>query len=138
MKSNAITFVMILVGAAWLAMHASSAPPWNPVSLAGAALAVVGLLLVLVARVQLGRSFSVSAQAKKLVTTGLYSRIRNPIYLFGAICLAGVVIAVGRPILLLVLVALIPMQVVRARKEAQVLTEAFGDEYRRYRAQTWF
>jgi len=29
------------------------------------------------ARVQLGASFSVRAKAKKLVTTGVYSRIRN-------------------------------------------------------------
>jgi protein-S-isoprenylcysteine O-methyltransferase Ste14 len=33
---------------------------------------------------------------------------------------------------------LIPMQIVRARKEARVLEEKFGEEYRAYRARTWF
>jgi protein-S-isoprenylcysteine O-methyltransferase Ste14 len=30
------------------------------------------------------------------------------------------------------------MQIMRARKESQVLEAKFGDEYRAYRAQTWF
>jgi protein-S-isoprenylcysteine O-methyltransferase Ste14 len=35
-------------------------------------------------------------------------------------------------------VALIPVQMMRARSEAKVLEEKFGEEYRRYRAGTWF
>jgi protein-S-isoprenylcysteine O-methyltransferase Ste14 len=40
--------------------------------------------------------------------------------------------------LLLPLIIVIPMQIVRARREATVLEAAFGEEYRRYRQQTWF
>jgi protein-S-isoprenylcysteine O-methyltransferase Ste14 len=32
----------------------------------------------------------------------------------------------------------VPLQKIRARNEAQVLTEAFGEEYLRYRSKTWF
>jgi protein-S-isoprenylcysteine O-methyltransferase Ste14 len=39
------------------------------------------------------------------------------------------------PLALLLLI--IPMQIVRARREAAVLEAEFGDEYRRYRAGTW-
>ena len=137
MKANIVTFLAIIGLAIWLALHAGSIA-WTPVRLAGAAIAAIGLVLLLTARIQLGRSFSVSAQARKLVTTGLYSKIRNPIYVFSAMFLAGVAIAAGRPILLLVLVALVPVQIVRARKEEQVLTAAFGEEYLRYKARTWF
>jgi len=52
--------------------------------------------------------------------------------------LCGVAIAMGRPVLLLVLLVLVPVQISRARKEERVLTEAFGEEYVRYKAQTWF
>ena len=41
-----------------------------------------------------------SASAPKrnqLVTSGLYSRFRHPVYLFGTLAYAGVVIAWGRP-----------------------------------------
>ncbi|MCU1336486.1 MAG: hypothetical protein JWO19_2067 [Bryobacterales bacterium] len=53
--------------------------PWTALRLAGAFLAVVGYILFVTARLQLGKSFAVTAQAKELVTHGLYSRIRNPI-----------------------------------------------------------
>jgi protein-S-isoprenylcysteine O-methyltransferase Ste14 len=36
------------------------------------------------------------------------------------------------------LVIVTPMQIVRARKESQVLEEKFGDEYRQYKQRTWF
>jgi len=36
------------------------------------------------------------------------------------------------------LLALIPVQVLRARREAAVLEAKFGDAYRKYRKHTWF
>jgi protein-S-isoprenylcysteine O-methyltransferase Ste14 len=137
MKANVITFVAIVALAVWLAMHASSVQ-WTPVKIGGAVIAAVGLVLLLLARLQLGRSFAVKAKAKKLVTTGLYSRIRNPIYVFSAMFLSGIAIATGHPVLLFFLLVLVPVQIIRARKEEQVLTEAFGEEYVRYKAGTWF
>jgi len=44
----------------------------------------------------------------------------------------------AKPIFLLVLLPLPAMQVWRARAEAKVLEARFGEEYRRYRAGTWF
>jgi protein-S-isoprenylcysteine O-methyltransferase Ste14 len=35
-------------------------------------------------------------------------------------------------------VLVIPLQIWRAKKESSVLESAFGDEYRSYRAKTWF
>jgi protein-S-isoprenylcysteine O-methyltransferase Ste14 len=52
--------------------------------------------------------------------------------------LGGVAVMVGRPELLLILLALIPIQIIRARREAAVLEAKFGDEYREYRKRTWF
>ena len=137
MKCNAITSVMIIALAIWMALHLGGIA-WTPVRVTGAVIAAVGLALLLTARIQLGRSFAVSAQARKLVTTGLYSRIRNPIYIFSAMFLAGVAVAAGYPMLLVILLVLIPVQIVRARREEQVLQAAFGEEYLRYKGQTWF
>jgi protein-S-isoprenylcysteine O-methyltransferase Ste14 len=50
----------------------------------------------------------------------------------------GMVLMVGRPQLLVILAVLIPMQIVRARREAAVLEAKFGDVYREYRQRTWF
>ncbi len=114
------------------------AEPWGPMRIAGACMIVIGFLLWAVARFQLGKAFSVKAKATELVTRGLYSRIRNPIYVFGSVMIAGMLLFFLKPVGLLIFLALIPMQAIRARKESAVLEAAFGDEYRRYKAQTWF
>ena len=137
MKLNAITSVAIVVLALWMVLHLGGIA-WTPVRLAGAVLAGVGMVLLLIARIQLGRSFAITAQARQLVTTGLYARIRNPIYLSSAMFLAGVAVAAGHPMLLLLLLVLVPVQIMRARREEQVLAAAFGEEYERYKARTWF
>jgi protein-S-isoprenylcysteine O-methyltransferase Ste14 len=110
---------------------------WGPRQLAGLGMLIAGFILWTTARFQLGRSIAVTAQAKQLVTHGLYSRIRNPIYVFGSWVIAGTILAIWRPAGLLVLLALIPFQLWRARVESRVLEDKFGEEYRRYRAQTW-
>lgn len=112
--------------------------PWTFTRVVGPVLAIPAFLAWMVARIQLGRSFAVRAKAKELVTHGLYSKIRNPIYLFGSIFIAGFLLLIGKPVWLLILVVLVPMQVIRARKEAKVLEEKFGDAYRDYRGKTWF
>jgi protein-S-isoprenylcysteine O-methyltransferase Ste14 len=110
----------------------------NTQGLVGIAMAVVGRGLWILARVQLRRSFAVRAQAKTLVTTGLYSKFRHPIYLFGGIAYLGLFIAWGKLIPLLCFLLIYPVQILRARKEEKVLEQAFGEEYRRYKAGTWF
>jgi protein-S-isoprenylcysteine O-methyltransferase Ste14 len=112
--------------------------PWNAQRYVGTALAILGVSFVLLARYQLGTSFAVQAEAHELITTGLYSRIRNPIYVFGMIMLVGVVLVLHQPVGWLVIVAGVIGQTIRARREARVLEAAFGDAYREYRRKTWF
>ncbi|HLY61739.1 MAG TPA: isoprenylcysteine carboxylmethyltransferase family protein [Terriglobia bacterium] len=105
---------------------------------AGITIAAIGLSLWILARLQLGKSFSVRAEARSLVTTGLYSKFRNPIYLFAGIAFAGLFTAWGKIIPAIFFLAGYSMQFLRAKKEAKVLEDAFGEEYRRYKAKTWF
>ena len=104
----------------------------------GMGLIVAGFVLWTIARFQLGASFAVKAEARQLVTWGLYSKMRNPIYVFGSWVLAGGILVFGKPLWLLIFVVLIPLQIWRAGKESAVLEAAFGEEYQKYRAGTWF
>lgn len=104
----------------------------------GLGLGLIGLAGLIVARHTLGRSFSISPQARQLVTRGIYSRIRNPIYVSGTIFAAGIFLMVRKPALWFVLIPILILQTVRAQREASVLEAAFGDAYREYRKQTWF
>ena len=119
-------------------MWTHRAEAWGPMRIAGVCMIVVGFGLWTLARIQLGASFSVQAKAKALVTYGLYSRIRNPIYVFGSIMIAGMCLFFLHPEYLLVFLAIIPLQIIRARKESAVLEAAFGDQYREYKRHTWF
>lgn len=101
-------------------------------------LSVVCAALWVVARLELGASFSVGAEAHELVTTGLYRRVRNPIYVFGTSAFLLVLLALQGWQALVIWAVLVPVQVVRARREQQVLAQAFGAQYAAYRASTWF
>jgi protein-S-isoprenylcysteine O-methyltransferase Ste14 len=120
------------------AIYQSPHIPHGPLRVVALAIAIVGLFGVIAARYTLGKSFSVRAKATALVTNGIYSRIRNPIYVSGMFFFFGVFLMLARPQLLAIFVVIIPLQIVRARREAAVLEAKFGDEYREYRKRTWF
>jgi protein-S-isoprenylcysteine O-methyltransferase Ste14 len=104
----------------------------------GLALFLFGLAFWVTARLQLGRSFAITAQAKQLITHGLYSKISHPIYFFAGIALLGILVAAQSWIALVSGLALYSMQLGRVKRENEVLEQAFGEEYRQYRARTWF
>src|SRR5260370_41812664 len=139
MKLNLVTLAVVITGFSLYGMQAAPLHlTWTAWRIAGTAIAAPAFLLFVAARIELGRAFSVQAKATTLVTTGVYSRIRNPIYFFGATFILGIILWMGRPWLLVIFVVLIPLQVVRSRKEERVLTEKFGAAYLDYKQKTWF
>jgi protein-S-isoprenylcysteine O-methyltransferase Ste14 len=104
----------------------------------GVALAAISIALTVLARVQLGKSFSITPMANDLVTHGLYSRLQHPMYLFVGLTVCGIALAVHRWYVLLLLVILLPLQARNARTERKLLEEKFGERYERYRRATWF
>lgn len=137
MKANYGTLAFLVVCVLIFAIIAWGLPMTAP-RIAGLAIAIPSFLLFVLARIQLGRAFSVRAKATTLVTTGIYSCIRNPIYVFGGLLIAGIIIWANQPWFLLCFAVLIPMQIRRSRKEAQVLEEKFGAAYLEYKRKTWF
>ncbi len=136
----AITTAQVIAGVAllWLLFLWQGQGQWDWQRGVGTALTLIGMTGIAVARYQLGRSFAIRAEAKQLVTHGLYSRIRNPIYMFGSVFIAGLTLVLHRPSLWFLLVFIVIVQTLRAHREARVLEAAFGDAYRDYRRKTWF
>jgi protein-S-isoprenylcysteine O-methyltransferase Ste14 len=134
----AITAMQMVAAGALFWLLFTFPSPWNRQRYAGTVLALIGVVGVAVARYQLGRSFSIRAEAHELVTTGIYSKIRNPIYVFATVMITGLVLILQRPSAWILTVAVIVGQTVRAHREAGVLEAAFGDAYREYRRKTWF
>lgn len=121
--------VMIFVG-----MHGS----WGLTRVTGLSLAAIGLIGISIARVNLGNSFSIAPEARKLVTHGMYAHLRHPVYVFGILLITGFALYIPFLPLLLILVFIVPMQIIRVHEEERVLEEAFGAEYREYKRRTWF
>jgi protein-S-isoprenylcysteine O-methyltransferase Ste14 len=103
--------------------------PWNGMHEAGLAVMAPSFAMLVAARLQLGRSFTVGPKANRLVTSGIYSKVRNPIYVSSLLLLAGTALWVEKPWFLLGLLVLIPLQVLRSREEARVLEDRFGQAY---------
>jgi protein-S-isoprenylcysteine O-methyltransferase Ste14 len=114
------------------------AGPHSTQSYVALGLSLVCAVLWFVARWQLGDAFSVAPQARQLVTRGLYSKIRHPIYMFGTPAFLFVVLALQGWPALIIWVVVILIQVVRVGREDRVLAETFGAEYTAYRSRTWF
>ena len=124
-------YLVILALAVWFGPRVA---PWY----VGLCLSIVSGPFWFVAKWQLGGAFSVSPEARRLVTRGLYSKLRHPSYVFGSTAFFGAFLALyGWSVLILwVVVALV--QVRRARREDRVLAEAFGPEYAGHCDRTWF
>lgn len=106
------------------------------------ALAIISTLLTLSGTLgaiailtQLGRSFSVMAEARQLVTTGVYGFVRHPLYLAEEVAVIGFAMQFASYWTLLIVVGQIAFQLCRIRNEEAVLAETFP-EYEVYRQHT--
>ncbi len=93
--------------------------------------------LMIMSRRQLGDSFTVAPKAKVLVTTGLYSRIQHPMYLFLDLFILSIIVAIDIRPLIFVWAGLVIIQLMQSKREERVLSKAFGEEYQGYEARTW-
>jgi protein-S-isoprenylcysteine O-methyltransferase Ste14 len=104
----------------------------------GAALIIAGVGLVVLARRELaqqGQPTDPGLPTSKLVTTGVFSSSRNPLYLGGVAILAGIALVINLPwVLVLLLPALVTCHYVLIAPEERYLAAKFGEEYQTYAA----
>ena len=105
----------------------------------GLTIGVVGLILWILAMLTLGSSLAVLPGTARLVTSGVYSYFRHPIYIGIILTLSGLFLACGSKICLIyVITIVVPLNIFRARSEEKFLREQLGDAYQKYRAITYF
>ena len=138
---------MVLTFWAWLGaivVHGLEVAPWmfgealwdsTALEYAGMGFVILGTALALAALWTMGRSWriGIDEQAREaLVTTGVFSISRNPIFVFfdllaiGMACMSGTVFFLASS---LIVVAATHVQILREEKH---LRRRFGDEYDRY------
>jgi len=110
--------------------------PWA----AGAALLGAGLWLFHLSHRDLGENWSITLEVReghRLVTNGLYARVRHPMYL--ALLVYGIGQALALPNWLAgpsYAAAMLLLIACRLGPEERMMLEAFGEEYEAYRART--
>jgi protein-S-isoprenylcysteine O-methyltransferase Ste14 len=131
-----ILLVMILMWVSWFGMC-----PLDPIHLAipalvrriGFGIFVAGLVLAIVALIQLRGVENID----HLVTTGLFARLRHPMYLGFILWIFGWAIYHGAPTSFLVGLVGIGNILYWRHLEEEHLEKSFGDKYREYRQRTW-
>jgi protein-S-isoprenylcysteine O-methyltransferase Ste14 len=107
---------------------------------AGMFLFVIGLTILIWGQVTLYKNYSgtvVIREGHELITHGIYSSVRNPMYLGGIIGLVLGLPAYAQSLNgFLISLLLIPILLNRIRLEEGLLTAEFGDEYLAYKAST--
>lgn len=95
------------------------------------ALTISGTLASIWCAVHLGRSFSIMATARRLVTEGPYSVVRHPLYVAEAITIVGIILGHGTLMAVILGLCWFILQFRRALNEERVLRATFP-EYERY------
>ena len=98
-------------------------------------LVLVGTAAGIVTLMRLGRSFSMMAEARRLVTSGPYRFVRHPLYLAEELAIIGLSMQFFSAATAFVLVVQIAFQLRRMQNEEAVLEETFP-EYAAYRRRT--
>ena len=98
-------------------------------------LSLVGTGLSVFALAHLGRSFSVMAEARRLVTSGPYRIVRHPLYVFEAVASLGILCQFFSFYSILIYLAHCFLQLQRMKNEEAVLEGVFP-EYQAYRLKT--
>jgi protein-S-isoprenylcysteine O-methyltransferase Ste14 len=96
-------------------------------------LILIGSVGAVITLSQLGRSFSIMAETRQLVTSGPYRFVRHPLYLTEEIAVVGVFIQFASVWTAILLVMQIAFQLRRMQNEETVLVASFPkyDAYRR-------
>jgi len=117
-------------------------PFWDNIIISyfGFILFLIGSLLILVARAQLGRFGTAELNTEEdhqLYSEGVYKHIRNPMYSGGLIATIGFCL-VFRCIIILIIMFIYTFLIYRMRiiEEERILLEKFGKEFEEYKNKT--
>jgi protein-S-isoprenylcysteine O-methyltransferase Ste14 len=105
----------------------------------GFLLGLAGLAVWIWAQIALGKDWSPQLQLRekhRLITTGLYARMRHPLYAGMIVWMSGLALLSANWIIVGLGVLMCSMFLARMPREEQMMIDAFGEEYREYMKRT--
>ena len=105
----------------------------------GFIICAIGMIFIIAGIVTLGEYFTTSIIPKGLVTTGIYSKIRHPMFIGAILVYIGIEVIFQSIIgFLFVIFVLIPFFIYSAIEEEKMLSEKFKEKYTVYKKKTLF
>ncbi|WP_027055015.1 methyltransferase family protein [Mesorhizobium erdmanii] len=114
-----------------VAMFLTPALQNETVQMVALGLIFIGMVSSVFCLYWLGRSFSIMATARQLVTSGPYSIVRHPLYICEATFVLGMILSHFSVVMVAIGVVQFILQYRRARNEEAILRETFA-EYNEY------
>lgn len=115
-------------------------PDYKYVEYIGIAILIFSLLFAIWARIVLGRNWSGAIQkveGQRLVRSGPYKYIRNPIYT-GIVCgFFGTFITLGSLASIMGFCIILIIYIIKINREQRFLILEFGEEYEKYIKESW-
>ncbi len=133
----ASTIAAVIIVLQLFGLHLFPFPISPALLLTGMGLLLTGTIIMVVARIELGNNWTHAAdyQIRKnqdLVTTGIYSYIRNPIYSGALLVFIGAELIAGS-FLVILCVPIFIGGYIQAKREERILERQFGKNYEKYK-----
>lgn len=115
-------------------------PNYGYIEYIGITILVLSLLFAILARIVLGRNWSGAIQkvkGQRLVCSGPYKYIRNPIYTAMVCGFFGTFIAFGSLTSFIGFCIILIIYIMKINREQRFLIIEFGDEYEKYIKRSW-
>lgn len=109
------------------------------INIIGIIFAIIGLIIAISARITLGKNWSSAVVLKEkhqLITSGVYSYVRHPIYSGVLLMILGSAITLASPIAILILLAVLVTYIFKINDEEKLLSKYFAKEYIKYKKHT--
>ena len=88
---------------------------------------IIGIVFLSIGRITIDKTFI--SKKEKLITSGIYSKIRHPIYTGRILFFVGLTLLFKSFIgIILVIVLLMPFHIYKARKEERAMLKKFGNK----------
>ena len=107
--------------------------PYYPISnIIGGTVLVLGMVIHMRCHSVHQQADQQSEKIEKLLTTGIFSHVRHPMYASLVLIVLGFAFASGIAMVLIPAIVIAVLNLLTALKEEEFLLEKFGDEYKEY------
>jgi protein-S-isoprenylcysteine O-methyltransferase Ste14 len=136
---NSISIVILIAVLILMSLFSNQFDKGLLPQIIGVSFVTIGVIIWFFGKKALGEYFSISITPKGLVTSGIYSKIRHPLYSGTVLIYLGIGLFLKSIIgLISTIILLVPLVVYLSIEEEKILLKKYGKKYLEYKKKTIF